>query len=63
MESYISGYNLYEAHRGELVRLMGEPVPYWGELSASERSDWEREADELNEARIGPPEGLDDTWQ
>jgi hypothetical protein len=61
-EPYISGYSLYEAHRGEVERLTGDPTPLWEELDAFDQMYWEAEADELNEARIGAPEGLEQ-WQ
>lgn len=39
---------MYEAHRGECIRLVGAPQPFWHELSFEEQCEWQEEADAQN---------------
>lgn len=47
--TFISGQNLYETHSDVVEDFLGEPQKAWHELTFDEQSEWQRNADELND--------------
>lgn len=47
--AYVSAQALYETHTDVVEEFLGEPQKAWHELTFAEQSEWQRNADELND--------------